>query len=232
MAKNETQGSPGQESVPIVTETTTANKEIENMEVHHHASHGGKKNWKSYVWEFLMLFLAVFCGFLAEYELEHVIEHQREKQYVQSLIEDLKNDQAVISKHVVAVQSSALMMDTLINILNDPGDLSMRTGDLYYLVRLAPRLQPLSTTSRTFEQLKNSGNFRLIKNLGTSNKITAYYEKLPLIRMLENINETEFTAYKQVASKIFNPAIFIRMEGKNDEMNHALLQKTKTQTCE
>jgi hypothetical protein len=38
-----------------------------NMEVHHHAHHDhGKKNWKSYFWEFLMLFLAVFCGFLAE----------------------------------------------------------------------------------------------------------------------------------------------------------------------
>jgi hypothetical protein len=22
------------------------------MEVHHHASHGGKKNWRSYFWEF------------------------------------------------------------------------------------------------------------------------------------------------------------------------------------
>ena len=33
------------------------------MEVHQHAQHGGKKSWKSYFWEFLMLFLAVFCGF-------------------------------------------------------------------------------------------------------------------------------------------------------------------------
>ena len=37
--------------------------DIENMEVHHHAHHEGKKNWKTYFWEFLMLFLAVFCGF-------------------------------------------------------------------------------------------------------------------------------------------------------------------------
>ena len=36
------------------------------MELHHHAHHEGKKNWKSYFWEFLMLFIAVFCGFLAE----------------------------------------------------------------------------------------------------------------------------------------------------------------------
>ena len=52
----------------------------QEMEIHHHThpTHG-KKSWRSYFWEFLMLFLAVFCGFLAEYQLEHVIEHQREK---------------------------------------------------------------------------------------------------------------------------------------------------------
>jgi len=211
------------ESVPTIDrEGISSNQETENMEVHHHAHHSSaphhRKNWKSYFWEFLMLFLAVFCGFLAEYKLEHVIEHQREKQYVQSLIEDLKNDQVVLSRHITTVQNSALMLDTLVNILNNPVDISKRTGDLYYLVRLAPRLKPLSTNTRTFEQLKNSGNFRLIRNLETSNKIMAYYEKLPLIHLLENINETEFTEYKKVAAKIFNPAVFIKMEGENDEI--------------
>jgi hypothetical protein len=54
---------------PITPAAETSNiinqpSDIKNMEVHHHthASHG-KKNWKSYFWEFLMLFLAVFCGF-------------------------------------------------------------------------------------------------------------------------------------------------------------------------
>jgi len=36
------------------------NQTFENMEIHHHAHHAGKKNWRSYLWEFLMLFLAVF----------------------------------------------------------------------------------------------------------------------------------------------------------------------------
>jgi len=55
--------------------------EPELMEVHHHAHHDhGKKNWKSYFWEFLMLFLAVFVGFMAEYQLEHKIEKDRKVQ--------------------------------------------------------------------------------------------------------------------------------------------------------
>ena len=46
----------------------------------------------------------------------------------------------------------------------------------------------------------------------------AYYEKFPLIRLLESVNETEFTEYKKVAAKIFNPAVFLSSEGKNDEI--------------
>ncbi len=183
------------------------------MEVHQHAHSHGKKTWRSYGWEFLMLFLAVFCGFLAEYQLEHVVEHQREKQYVRSLLEDLKNDQIVIESHISEVNKGTLMMDTLIAILNDPANISKRTGDLYYLARLAPRLRPLSLNNRTFEQLKNSGNFRLIGNLKISNKIMDYYAKYPVIHLLESVNETEFTEYKKIAAKIFNPAIFLEMEG-------------------
>ena len=85
-----TDGSPQQEqqlNQPSTDETSYAAErpqtinykpETEDMEVHHHThSAHGKKNWKSYFWEFLMLFLAVFCGFLAEYQLEHKIEKDR-----------------------------------------------------------------------------------------------------------------------------------------------------------
>jgi len=187
------------------------------MEVHAH-SHTERKKWTHYLWEFLMLFLAVFCGFLAEYKLEHMIEHQREKQYIQSLIADLKTDQQVLAKHIIHVKKGISMMDTVITILNTPDSIVNNTGHLYYLARIAPRLNPLTTNNRTFEQLKNSGNFRLIRDLSISNKIMTYYEKFPLIRLLESINESEFTEYKKVAAKIFNPAVFIKMEGENGEI--------------
>jgi hypothetical protein len=147
------------------------------MEVHHHA-HTPRKKWTHYFWEFLMLFLAVFCGFLAEYKLEHTIEHQREKQYIRSLVADLKTDQEIFSKHIVHLETSISRMDSVIAILNAPSLIPNNTGTLYYLARLAPRLNPLSTNNRTFEQLKNSGNFRLIRDIGTSNKIMTYYEKI------------------------------------------------------
>jgi hypothetical protein len=110
------------------------------------------------------------------------------------------------------------MMDSMITILNTPDKIAGNTRELYFLARLAPRLRPLSTNSRTFEQLKNSGNFRLIKELTTSNKIMMYYEKFPLIHLLESINETEFTEYKKVVAKIFDPEVLLLMEGPKDEI--------------
>jgi hypothetical protein len=188
------------------------------MEVHSH-THTERKKLTHYLWEFLMLFLAVFCGFLAENIREHSVEHQREKQYIQSLIADLKSDQQVLAQHILHIKTGISMMDSVITFLDTPSLISNNTGKLYYLARLAPRLNPLSTNNRTFEQLKNSGNFRLIRNLSTSNKIMTYYEKFPLIRLLESINETEFTEYKKIAAKIFNPAVFLKMEGNNGEIN-------------
>jgi hypothetical protein len=74
------------------------------MEVHHHptviGSHGSRKKWTHYFWEFLMLFLAVFCGFLAEYKLEHTIEHNRERQFITRMIGNLKSDTMQLSQNI------------------------------------------------------------------------------------------------------------------------------------
>ena len=64
-----------------------------------------------------------------------------------------------------------------------------------------------------------SGNFRLIKSIGTSNKIMDYYNKIPLVKLLESINETEFTPYKTVAVKIFNPAIYYALKHRDEELD-------------
>ena len=208
---------------PNDTDIITANQETENMEVHkhpHHVTH--KKKWGEYLLEFLMLFLAVFLGFVAENIREHNVEREREKEYIESLIEDLKSDQQVLAQHIVHVKSGLSMTDSMIGLLNRPSLIAGNTGQLYYFARLAPRLKPLSISNRTLEQLKNSGNFRLIRNLTTSNKIMNYYEKLPLIHLLESINETEFTEYKKVAAKIFDPNVFLKMEDENGDIKRII----------
>jgi hypothetical protein len=211
---------PVKENIPAAEPADiTSKNEIENMEVHAHEMHKAPGHgWKHYLFEFLMLFLAVFCGFLAENYREHVVEHEKERQYIESLIADLKSDQQVLVTHIAHVNEGISMMDSMVTILNTPQLITGNTDELYFLARLAPRLHPLSTNTRTYEQLKNSGNFRLVRNLTTSNKIMTYYEKFPLIRLLESVNETEFTEYKKVAAKIFDPIVLLKMEGIGQEI--------------
>jgi len=165
-----------------------------------------------------MLFLAVTLGFLVENIREHSVEKKREKQYIRSLIADLKDDNKNINHEIIAQGKRTDMMDSMITVLNDQPRIHGNEGSLYYWARVSPRLSSLPVNTRTFEQLKNSGNFRLIEKIETSNRIMAYYEDIPSVRSLENIFFGEFDQYKILASKIFDPAVFISMERKDGEI--------------
>lgn len=188
-------------------ETTT------DMEVHHHTHPGHhKKRWTDYFWEFLMLFLAVFCGFLAEYQLEHVIENQREKVFIKSMVEDLQNDHDQLNIYISGLKLGLNQMDSMVTMLDDTKTIKENGSLIYFFGRLSPRLLILTNNNRTFDQLKNSGGFRLIRNANASNKIMEYYGSLQFIRHLEGLYFQEFDEYKKIASKIFEPAVLRSME--------------------
>jgi hypothetical protein len=199
-------------------QTTYHEQQIKEMEVHHHAHAAhGKKNWKSYFWEFLMLFLAVFCGFLAEYQLEHKIEKDRELQFIRSLSTDLEDDVKSLYAMIGQEDEGIKGLDTLIYLLNDPLLAKQYGDDLYYVARIGPRSIPFANNSRTFDQLKNSGGFRLIRKTEASNNIMGYYNQFSWIRLLEDNYNHEFDNFKHIAAKILDPVILRRQEA--DEGN-------------
>jgi hypothetical protein len=183
------------------------------METHaHHLHKAPSHGWKHYVFEFLMLFLAVFCGFIAENVRERGVERKREREFVFSLVADLREDIKNVESTIHSHQAGIAMLDTLFTILNDPRLIKTNGDEIYYAARKGPRMIPLVNNSRTFDQLKNSGGFRLISDLDVSNKIMDYYASFPMLRLLENIAFSEFENYKSHASKIFDPIIFHREE--------------------
>jgi len=142
------------------------------MEVHHH-SHTARKKWTHYFWEFFMLFLAVFCGFLAEYQLEHVIEHKREKQYMRTLVEDLKNDIIALDECVQFWKRLDQKVDSVRPLLKT----SLSKANLEEIYEMAAMLIDFNDfiySDRTIEQLRNSGNFRLIRNEHVSDTLVSY----------------------------------------------------------
>ena len=162
------------------------------MEVHAH-THTARKKWTHYLWEFLMLFLAVFCGFLAENFREHQVEHQREKQYMQSLLADIKEDTAEINKSKLTATKAMAYQDSLIFYLyNNPprGFLPEEFLNIDFNAML--RLKVVFNEG-TAQQLKNSGNMRLIRNPEVFRKISLFWNEqenttISLSRYLEYRN--------------------------------------------
>ena len=160
---------------------TTYNPQLttqEDMEVHHHSHNShGKKNWKSYFWEFLMLFLAVFCGFLAEYQLEHKIEKERARKYMYDMVENLKYDTTRYNRNLVNNETIGKQLDSFRATISQAIKGQINGNRLYELWLKCSSFNSVVFNRTAITQLKNSGSFRLIKNNVLSSSISDYYER-------------------------------------------------------
>jgi hypothetical protein len=190
------------------------------MEVHHHP-HTERKKWHHYFWEFLMLFLAVFCGFLAENQREHIVEKKREKEYIRSMIEDLKLDSAGLSADNNTRKEAVVMYDSVITLLNKKDRTQFDQQRIYYLARMALRLSPFpKLNDRTYEQMKSSGNLRLIHETEISDKITHYYFNIKEFSLNTDQTLLRLQSLIEIQGKVFDGAVFQQMiDIKNFEIN-------------
>ncbi len=160
-----------------------------DMEVHHHAHHDhGKKTWRSYFWEFLMLFLAVFCGFLAEYQLEHYIEKQRAKEFASSLQADVKKDTAAIRQTIGRLQFCARKIDTLSMLLKNDSAINNNVED-FYSYNVYAFIFPLTTPDEsTLQQLLNSGSLRYFRDAALVDSIKVYNTEVQSMKRFADVS--------------------------------------------
>ena len=177
------------------------------MEVHHHA-HTARKKWTHYFWEFLMLFLAVFCGFLAEYKLEHVIEHNREKIFMETLLEDLKDDTLDLKSDLIFWDRKIKRIDSLKTELNKkPTERNSKSQ--YRYAATVQRGNSFLFHDRTLQQLKNSGNFRLIRKRNVSEALSAYDSYiLNTVKNIEQIYSNNLEDLIKIMHSLFNEDFF------------------------
>jgi hypothetical protein len=188
------------------------------MEVHAHthpASRGTRKRWIHYFWEFLMLFLAVFCGFLAENQREHFIEHKREKQYAASLLEDLRHDTADLNENIPFWERYNSRIDTIrMELEKDP---SLRNAQLlYFSISALQNNNKFQYSDRTITQLRNAGNFRLIRNKMITDSLVSYDNKI--VTVISNVQESydqHSLARVELQDQLFNSKLFVLRNASN-----------------
>ncbi|HET9433841.1 MAG TPA: hypothetical protein VFO37_08805, partial [Chitinophagaceae bacterium] len=145
---------------------------------------------------------------LAEYRLEHIIEDQREKKYIHSLIKDIEMYIASLQIHYENRKQHINYLDSLKNLLKH--DHKNHLNDVYFYARHIARFPTFQYHDRTIQQLKNSGNFRLIRNENAADSITVYDNEK--IKSLLSTQEGEFELRRLISrnllGKIFDPFVW------------------------
>jgi len=178
-ATNHESVKPAEIKIPLVeSHNLIPKQEPENMETHAFHLHRapGKKIWH-YFFEFLFLFLAIFCGFLAENWREQMREHQREKEFIHSIVEDIKSDTLQSGIILKQLRRTSVGIDSVLNALLSP-EISKNSNNAYRLWTKYLDIKSFVSNDRTIQQLKNSGELRLIRNKAVSDRIMEYDQTL------------------------------------------------------
>ena len=146
------------------------------MEVHHHPDlHHKPKPWKEYFLEFLMIFLAVSLGFIAENLREHITDHSKEKQYIVGFIRNVKDDKANL-RHVIGFARQQVKgIDSMlklshVNMAND----SNRKSFYHFAIGYFYSSSSFKSNGATLQQLKSTGDYRLIEKDHVADSLTKY----------------------------------------------------------
>ena len=149
-----------------------------------------------------MLFLAVFCGFLAENQREHMVEHQREKVFIRSLVEDLKQDTFKLNQIILTFNEKIVYKDSLLKELSNPG-VFKNSSKAYFFFEKSRHFPDFIYTDRTIQQLKNSGNMRLIRNKTVSDSIIDYDSGVRNLSIGQNQLNSLVLTYGLQKNKLF-----------------------------
>jgi hypothetical protein len=205
------------------------------METHaHHLHKAPGQGAKHYLFEFFMLFLAVTTGYFVENWRENYAESKRENQFINTLVEDLKSDTSQLKLTIEFKRTRELMVDSLALLIRSK-ERNKYGNEIYYFARSLTRARFFFPNDRTIQQLKNSGNLRLIHNLVASDNIMGYDQQVRYL-LTNYESEREIVSNLREAEKdILDGQVLLGMiegaglyELKRPTTNPPLLTEDKT----
>jgi len=180
------------------------------MEVHHHPDlHHKEKNFKEYFLEFLMIFLAVTLGFFAENLREKITDDNTLDNYMQSITADLQNDLVMYNNAIAFNNKHLKMIDSIIISVSQHLN---NFGEIYYNARnLSLGTSIITPDSKTFDQMKSSNGFRLIRDQKISNSISGYYQWTNKFNYYSNLELQRLEDVLVANDKVFDAVAFFKI---------------------
>ncbi|MEO7047718.1 MAG: hypothetical protein ABI091_20640, partial [Ferruginibacter sp.] len=193
----------------ITEPSTIINEPSTIMEVQkhpHHVMH--KKRWGEYLLEFFMLFLAVFLGFVAENVREGQVERVKEKEYMHSLVKDLEADTSIINETVKYNERMYTGDSLLLPLLQLPNKDSQTLRKIYTLYFFTQNFSTEINDPKTFEQLKSTGDMRLVKNKAVLDSMAKYYQYIAVTQTFRDEIQSQLQLTYNLSFKIFDQYAF------------------------
>jgi hypothetical protein len=157
-----------------------------------------------------MLFLAVSAGFLVENLREHYVEHQRAKIYAANLYDELKKDTTQLNDLSRNLKNVSSKLDTLCILIKEDHKQTVTNGMLYYYSSFVTNVEYFSSNNTTIEQLKSSGNLRIMGNK-LAYKISEYDRKNHELEKEYSLSKVEFSKMEDLHFKLFDIYISEKM---------------------
>ena len=218
------------------------------MEVHHHP-HVEKKNFKEYLLEGLMIFVAVSMGFIAENIREHLVNKEHEASYITSFYIDLGADQKDLQILIASISRQQIEPGKVLPLVLQHASDSKAADSVYILLRKIIRQQGIRAyvTDRTFEQIKNAGEMRLITNKAIADSLVDYYKEVVLIdyfqqtllgykaKLLDNLplilNSNDYAVAADSTNSANIPVMHLHLQSTDAvAINRILLQNVEIRT--
>jgi hypothetical protein len=134
-----------------------------------------RKNWKEYFLDFVMMFLAVALGFFADNIRESLADREKEKQYIEGFIRNLKDDTANLTHVIESNRRMAMGLDSLLMISHSNMAIySNRRSFYYYVIKYCYNESSFKSNDATLEQLKSTGDYRLIEKDHVADSLSKY----------------------------------------------------------
>jgi hypothetical protein len=173
------------------------NSQPATMEVYHKPElHHGKKQWKEYFLEFLMIFLAVTLGFFAENLREYISDRGHVRQLGNQLIHDLKNDSAILDDHISRDEQLVQKSDSLFSMLQSPIS-KIDAKKLQELIISCYNVNLFQPSSGAIAAIKNELHLKQFAKSNITVYISNYETAQDLLKTVEQFHMANLREYMQ-----------------------------------
>jgi hypothetical protein len=134
-------------------------------------------NWIAVIIDFLIVVVGIFVGLQVDQWNQDRKDRVLEAQYMQSIKKDMQADVSALDQTIEETKDRALAGRFLISALNN-GEVGKDPNEFVWAVYTSFLLNYPSYTRATVDELRNTGNLRIIRNEALKSELANYYSEI------------------------------------------------------